>query len=148
MTILFRLILSAILALISTLLLQLANSGGIFPIDPMTLAILFVACTSAALISPALCQQQKSSSTNSKRSASSNSSSSSSSSEDREQGLVKWFNVSKGYGFVTRQSGEDIFVHFRSIRGEGRRILREGQTVEFVVIDGDKGPQAEDVEAL
>ena len=66
----------------------------------------------------------------------------------REHGKVKWFNVSKGYGFVTRANGEDIFVHFRSIRGEGRRVLREGQSVEFNVTQGDKGPQAEDVETL
>jgi len=61
---------------------------------------------------------------------------------------VKWFNVSKGYGFVTRKTGEDIFVHFRSIQGEGRRVLREGQAVEFTVTEGDKGPQAEDVDTL
>lgn len=68
--------------------------------------------------------------------------------EPREQGKVKWFNVSKGYGFVTRSNGEDIFVHFRSIRGKGRRILYEGQAVEFTLAEGDKGPQAEDVEPL
>lgn len=68
--------------------------------------------------------------------------------EPREQGTVKWFNVSKGYGFVTRSNDEDIFVHFRSIRGKGRRILYEGQTVEFTLAEGDKGPQAEDVEPL
>ncbi|WP_297291328.1 cold shock domain-containing protein [Oceanicoccus sp.] len=61
---------------------------------------------------------------------------------------MKWFNVSKGYGFVTRKTGEDIFVHFRSIQGEGRRVLREGQAVEFTVTEGDKGPQAEDVNTL
>ncbi|MDG1771895.1 MAG: cold shock domain-containing protein [Oceanicoccus sp.] len=61
---------------------------------------------------------------------------------------MKWFNVSKGYGFVTRKTGEDIFVHFRSIQGEGRRVLREGQAVEFTVTEGDKGPQAEDVDTL
>ncbi|MGK0440935.1 MAG: CspA family cold shock protein [Pseudohongiellaceae bacterium] len=66
----------------------------------------------------------------------------------REEGKVKWFNVSKGYGFVTRENGEDVFVHFRSIRGKGRRILYEGQTVSFRVSTGDKGPQADDVEPL
>jgi len=66
----------------------------------------------------------------------------------REEGNVKWFNVSKGFGFITLDNDEEIFVHFRSIRGEGRRSLRDGQRVSFVVAESDKGPQAEDVEAL
>ncbi len=66
----------------------------------------------------------------------------------RETGQVKWFNVSKGYGFITRDSGDDVFVHFRSIRGRGRRSLYEGQTVEFELTQGEKGPQAEDVSVL
>lgn len=66
----------------------------------------------------------------------------------REHGLVKWFNVSKGFGFITKDDGEEIFVHFRSIRGEGRRGLRDGQEVTFIVAESDKGPQAEDVEGL
>lgn len=64
---------------------------------------------------------------------------------DRETGEVKWFNVSKGFGFIIKDDGEEIFVHFRSIRGEGRRSLRDGQRVSFVVTQSDKGPQAEDV---
>lgn len=66
-------------------------------------------------------------------------------SADREAGNVKWFNANKGFGFITRDSGEDIFVHFRSIRGEGRRVLRDGQRVEFAVVESKKGLQAEDV---
>ncbi|WP_372239783.1 cold shock domain-containing protein membrane protein [Pseudomonas sp. SCB32] len=65
--------------------------------------------------------------------------------ESRETGTVKWFNTSKGFGFISRDSGEDIFVHFRAIRGEGHRILIEGQRVEFSVVQRDKGLQAEDV---
>lgn len=65
----------------------------------------------------------------------------------RESGNVKWFNASKGFGFITRDSGDDIFVHFRSIRGEGHRILHDGQRVEFAISEGDKGLQAEDVAA-
>ncbi|MEH6358388.1 MAG: cold-shock protein [Pseudomonadales bacterium] len=65
--------------------------------------------------------------------------------EGREEGTVKWFNVTKGFGFITRDSGEDVFVHYRSVRGNGRRTLREGQRVMFVVVDGDKGLQADDV---
>lgn len=66
----------------------------------------------------------------------------------REAGKVKWFNATKGFGFITRSQGDDVFVHYRSIRGEGHRTLREGQGVEFVVIKGDKGLQAEDVQPL
>jgi CspA family cold shock protein len=66
----------------------------------------------------------------------------------RVQGSVKWFNVSKGYGFITLDDGDEIFVHFRSIRGEGRRSLRDGQRVSLRVAQSDKGPQAEDVEPL
>jgi len=66
----------------------------------------------------------------------------------RETGQVKWFNASKGFGFITRENGEDIFVHFRSIRGEGHRVLKDGQRVEFSVSTGDKGLQADDVTAV
>lgn len=66
----------------------------------------------------------------------------------REQGKVKWFNASKGFGFITRTQGDDIFVHFRSIRGEGNRTLKEGRRVSYVVVKGEKGLQADDVELL
>ena len=66
----------------------------------------------------------------------------------KEQGTVKWFNASKGYGFIQRQTGEDIFVHFSAIRAEGYRSLNEGQAVEFEVKQGPKGLQAENVTAL
>ena len=64
---------------------------------------------------------------------------------NRESGTVKWFNVTKGFGFVTRDQGDDVFVHFRSIRGKGHRSLLEGQRVRFSVTESDKGIQAEDV---
>ena len=67
---------------------------------------------------------------------------------ERETGTVKWFNDSKGYGFIQRESGVDVFVHFRAIRGEGHRTLLEGQKVEFAVTQGQKGLQADDVLAL
>lgn len=67
---------------------------------------------------------------------------------EREEGTVKWFNVSKGFGFITRSNDEDIFVHYRSIRGHGRRRLFDGQVVSFSVIDSDKGLQADDVEII
>jgi CspA family cold shock protein len=65
--------------------------------------------------------------------------------DSRETGTVKWFNTSKGFGFISRDIGDDIFVHFRAIRGEGHRVLVEGQRVEFSVMQRDKGLQAEDV---
>jgi CspA family cold shock protein len=68
-------------------------------------------------------------------------------SDYRELGNVKWFNANKGFGFITRDSGDDVFVHFRSIRGDGHRVLKDGQRVEFEVTEGDKGLQAEDVAA-
>ena len=66
----------------------------------------------------------------------------------REQGIVKWFNASKGYGFIQRQSGEDVFVHFSAIQMEGYKTLNEGQAVEFEVRQGPKGFQAENVTAV
>lgn len=65
--------------------------------------------------------------------------------EGRELGTVKWFNASKGFGFITRDNGEDIFVHFRSIQGKGHRSLGEGQRVSFVVESSEKGLHAADV---
>ena len=67
--------------------------------------------------------------------------------EDYENGTVKWFNTKKGYGFITRENGEDLFVHFRNIKGQGRRSLNDGEPVIFVVIEGDKGLQADQVSA-
>jgi CspA family cold shock protein len=67
---------------------------------------------------------------------------------EKEQGTVKWFNGSKGYGFIARDSGEDVFVHFSAIVADGYRTLEEGQRVEFVVTQGDKGPQASDVNVV
>ena len=67
------------------------------------------------------------------------------SNKSRETGTVKWFNTNKGFGFITRDNGDDVFVHFRSIRGQGHRALIEGQRVEFNVTKGEKGLQAEDV---
>ncbi|MFD1009569.1 MULTISPECIES: cold-shock protein [Oceanisphaera] len=64
----------------------------------------------------------------------------------REAGTVKWFNEEKGFGFITRSSGPDLFVHFSSIQGDGFKTLQEGQPVTFVVTQGQKGPQAEEVE--
>jgi CspA family cold shock protein len=66
----------------------------------------------------------------------------------KEAGTVKWFNIKKGFGFITRDGGDDIFVHYRNIEGNGRRAINEGQRVRFLVINGDKGLQADEVEAI
>jgi CspA family cold shock protein len=65
-----------------------------------------------------------------------------------EQGTVKWFNDAKGYGFISRQNGEDVFVHFSAIQAGGFKSLQEGQTVQFDVTKGPKGWQAENVTAV
>jgi len=62
-----------------------------------------------------------------------------------QKGKVKWFNDSKGYGFIEREAGNDVFVHFSAISMDGYKTLREGQEVEFEIIDGPKGPQANNV---
>lgn len=68
--------------------------------------------------------------------------------EGNEEGSVKWFNVKKGFGFIVRDSGDEVFVHFRAIRGRGRRVLRQGQLVRFDVVEADKGLQADNVSIL
>jgi CspA family cold shock protein len=64
---------------------------------------------------------------------------------ERNLGVVKWFNNAKGFGFITHTDGDDVFVHFRSIRGDGYRTLTQGQQVEFALMQGPKGLHAEDV---
>ncbi|MDR6992593.1 cold-shock protein [Luteimonas sp. 3794] len=66
----------------------------------------------------------------------------------REEGTVKWFNDAKGFGFISRESGEDVFVHFRAIQGTGFKSLQEGQKVSFEVVQGQKGLQADAVTPL
>jgi CspA family cold shock protein len=63
-------------------------------------------------------------------------------------GTVKWFNESKGFGFLTQENGPDVFAHFSNIKGDGFRTLAEGQKVEFVITQGKKGPQAENITPL
>lgn len=135
MTIFYRIILSVILAGAATVAVsKLGSTETLF--NSTTFVILLVTCLIAVFISPAIQVQAGAASSRQ------------SSKAGREQGTVKWFNVSKGYGFVTRPNGEDIFVHFRSIMGKGRQMLRDGQPVEYTVTEGEKGPQAEDVEPL
>ncbi|MEO6968644.1 MAG: cold-shock protein [Rhodanobacteraceae bacterium] len=65
---------------------------------------------------------------------------------DRQTGTVKWFNDAKGFGFISRENGEDVFVHFRAIQGTGFKSLQEGQMVSFTVVKGPKGLQADEVQ--
>lgn len=67
---------------------------------------------------------------------------------DRETGVVKWFNNNKGYGFITRDQGGDVFIHYSAIKGEGYRSLENEQRVEFEVTSGEKGPQAQEVSLI
>jgi cold shock protein len=61
------------------------------------------------------------------------------------KGKVKWFNAEKGYGFIEREDGGDVFVHFSAIQGDGFKTLEEGEAVEFDIVDGDRGPQSANV---
>ena len=67
---------------------------------------------------------------------------------ERQTGTVKWFDSAKGFGFIERENGKDLFVHYRSIVGDGHRSLEDGQRVEFTEIAGQKGPQADNVVPL
>ena len=67
---------------------------------------------------------------------------------EKEKGTVKWFDERKGYGFISRESGDDIFVHHSAINGEGFKTLKDGDSVEFVVTQGQKGPAAGDVTVI
>ena len=131
-----KLIISLVIAVIASTLTTLVISGQLF--EPQMLVAFFVATTATALLVRDNVTHSGSDSDNANQLQSTSDAS-------RDRGTVKWFNVSKGFGFITKDDGEEIFVHFRSIRGEGRRGLRDGQTVSFVVTDSDKGPQAEDV---
>jgi len=136
MSLITKLIISLVIAVIASTLTTLVISGQLF--EPQMLVAFFVATTATALLVRDNVTHSGSDSDNANQLQSTSDAS-------RDRGTVKWFNVSKGFGFITKDDGEEIFVHFRSIRGEGRRGLRDGQTVSFVVTDSDKGPQAEDV---
>lgn len=68
--------------------------------------------------------------------------------DNRITGVVKWFNAAKGYGFIARDGGKDVFVHYSAISMDGYRALNEGDKVEFTIVEGAKGPQAENVQKV
>ena len=126
-----KLVAAAILAAIATVVAQLSSSASLISNTSLTAFIgFFLVSLASFLVSPWLPVVMEKMT------------------PQRETGSVKWFNANKGYGFITRENGDDVFVHFRSIRGKGRRSLQEGQRVEFVLAQGDKGAQAEDVREL
>lgn len=127
MQFLLRALIATVLSLIASSALQVFNDQNLFAFDAAHFSVIFIAIVLAMLVGELLPESV------------------SFGGSDRETGTVKWFNVTKGFGFITRDNGEDIFVHFRSIEGKGRRVLYEGQKVEFIVTEGEKGEQAEKV---
>lgn len=136
MSLIAKLVLSLVIAVIASTLTTLLLSGEVFNLE-LILAF-FIATTATALIVGAKGAYSSTRAVKTTHTPPADDA-------NRERGTVKWFNVSKGFGFIVKDDGEEIFVHFRSIRGEGRRGLRDGQSVTFVVAQSDKGPQAEDV---
>jgi len=144
MSLIAKLCISFVITAIATAICTMMLDGAPVQFFDLRIAIAFFASTTAtAIIVGAITAQAQ---TNSGIVAT-NDFSPSSDTGQRDQGTVKWFNVSKGFGFIVKEDGEEIFVHFRSIRGEGRRSLRDGEAVNFITTDSEKGPQAEDVVA-
>jgi len=152
LTTLFRLIIATVVGVVVAGLWAGYLTDTFYAFDQRAIT----ACLIATIITAILCGFVGGNACNASSSSSSNKATSKSAapkaatnhSAPREKGTVKWFNVSKGFGFITRENGEDIFVHYRNIRGEGRRRLFDGQLVEFCVTDGDKGLQADDIDIL
>ena len=138
MPIIKKIAISIVIGLIAYAISELALTDGIHipsTVPEISLLVLFIATSFASQLVGG----------SSSESESESESESSYSSSDREMGTVKWFKVRKGYGFITRDAGDDVFVHFRNIEGSGRRSIEEGRRVSFVVTDGDKGLQADEV---
>ncbi len=129
---------SVVVAIVATgISFQLLKSDSLTETSSLvTLAVLFFIASMVA----GMASMPKNGTKSQKSTSSSNKNT-----DGRENGTVKWFNGNKGFGFITRDNGDDVFVHFRSIRGQGHRTLMEGQRVEFDVTEGEKGLQAEDV---
>ena len=136
MSLITKLIISLVIASIASTLTTLLLEGEVFNLQ--LLLAFFIPTTATALITGTKA-------TSAPRATEQKTMGVAASDSRRERGTVKWFNISKGFGFIVKDDGEEIFVHFRSIRGEGRRGLSDGQSVTFVVAESEKGPQAEDV---
>jgi CspA family cold shock protein len=151
MSLIVKLIISLVIAIVAATLTTVLRSGDVPDLLLLAMFCLATAATTLIVGGPASSAPTASADKPAKASKPAPKKSPQPGAADnsaREQGEVKWFNVSKGFGFISKDDGEEIFVHFRSIRGEGRRSLRDGQRVSFVVAQSDKGPQAEDVEGI
>ena len=150
MSLIVKLVISLVIAIIAYTLSSLMATGTVqLGSDHYGLLLLlaFFIATAATALLVRDSEQPASSASKDSQNKDLSGSTPNTSGANREQGQVKWFNVSKGFGFIVKDDGEEIFVHFRSIRGEGRRGLSDGQRVNFIVEQSDKGPQAEDVVA-
>ncbi|NLW03791.1 MAG: cold-shock protein [Pseudomonadaceae bacterium] len=149
-TLIRNVLVSLLVALLAPVLLPVLLASPEFPFDTsavikiylMAFALIFLAATFNELL------RAKAQQINYDSAYAFNEEQDLDSDESREEGIVKWFNINKGYGFIIRDSGGEVFVHFRSIRGSGHRTLREGQRVKFSSVEGEKGLQAEDVSIL
>jgi CspA family cold shock protein len=139
MTLPTRLLISLVIAAVAATLTSVMLTGNAF--SPLLLIAFAITAIASALLGGGLARSPDSAT------AVANAGGAAPVDGEREHGQVKWFNVSKGFGFIVKDDGDEIFVHFRSIRGRERRGLRDGQRVSFVVADSEKGPQAEDVVA-
>jgi len=131
-----KLAISLVVAVIAATLTTLLLTGQVF--DPMLMAAFAISTVVTTLLVDSLGR-------NGEPGALTAATGAPAATGQRSRGTVKWFNTSKGFGFIVKEDGEELFVHFRSIRGAGRRGLRDGQRVSFIVAQSDKGPQAEDV---
>ncbi|GAB5452032.1 MAG: hypothetical protein Hals2KO_23600 [Halioglobus sp.] len=140
-----KLIVSLVIAVLAATVVSTLLTGSLFA--PVLLIAFAAACVASALVGAAGSTTGEDVEYYAEPDSADDSHTGAVSQQDgnREYGKVKWFNVSKGFGFIVKDDGEEIFVHFRSIRGSGRRGLKDGQTVSFVTTQSDKGPQAEDV---
>ena len=142
-----KLIIAVILGLVAYELTKLLLDDGLqipSTTPEISLLLLFIGTALAGIFSAGIGAQSKSAPKKARRTPASKTTGNADG--NRESGTVKWFNVRKGYGFITRDQGDDIFVHFRNIDGKGRRAINEGDRVSFIVTDGEKGLQADQVQ--
>lgn len=135
---------TSLIFVIPVFLTFMSLDGSNYRLFPLLIVLTFAAALVASVITSRLPTPARSGS-GARRKGARKPSVSKKGNASREQGNVKWFNAAKGFGFITRDSGDDVFVHFRAIRGEGHRTLRDGQRVEFSVSESEKGLQADDV---